>query len=139
VPVLAPGLGRTKTGRIWTYVRDDRPFGGTAPAGVLYRYTPDRKGEHPRGHLAGFTGILQADGYAGFAQLYTGNRISEAACLAHARRKFFDLFEVTKSPLARRRWRRSRLSTASRQRSAASPRITGCGSGGNGAHRCSRT
>jgi transposase len=75
VPVLAPGLGRTKTGRIWTYVRDDRPFGGTAPAGVFYRYTPDRKGEHPRGHLAGFTGILQADGYAGFAQLYTGNRI----------------------------------------------------------------
>ena len=88
VPVLAPGLGRTKTGRIWAYVRDDRPFGGTAPVGVFYRYTPDRKGEHPRAHLAGFTGILQADGYAGFAQLYTGNRILEAACLAHARRKF---------------------------------------------------
>ncbi len=101
VPVLAPGLGRTKTGRIWTYVLDDRPFGGTAPAGVFYRYTPDRKGEHPRGHLAGFTGILQADGYAGFAQLYTGNRILEAACLAHVRRKFFDLFEATKSPLAK--------------------------------------
>jgi transposase len=101
VPVLAPGLGRTKTGRIWTYVRDDRPFGGTAPVGVFYRYIPDRKGEHPRGHLAGFTGILQADGYAGFAQLYTGNRILEAACLAHARRKFFDLFEATKSPLAK--------------------------------------
>jgi transposase len=75
VPVLAPGLGRTKTGRIWTYVRDDRPFGGTAPAGVFYRYTPDRKGEHSRAHLAGFSGILQADGYAGFAQLYAGNRI----------------------------------------------------------------
>jgi len=101
VPVLAPGLGRTKTGRIWAYVRDDRPFGGTAPVGVFYRYTPDRKGEHPRAHLAGFTGILQADGYAGFAQLYTGNRILEAACLAHARRKFFDLFEATKSPLAK--------------------------------------
>jgi transposase len=101
VPVLAPGLGRTKTGRIWTYVRDDRPFGGTAPVGVFYRYTPDRKGEHPRAHLAGFTGILQADGYTGFARLYTGNRIFEAACLAHARRKFFDLFETTKSPLAR--------------------------------------
>ncbi len=101
VPVLAPGLGRTKTGRVWTYVRDDRPFGGTAPAGVFYRYTPDRKGEHPRAHLAGFTGILQADGYAGFAQLYNGNRISEAACWAHARRKFFDVFETTKSPLAK--------------------------------------
>ena len=100
VPVLAPGLGRAKTGRLWTYVRDDRPFGGTAPAAVFYRYTPDRKGEHPRAHLAGFTGILQADGYAGFAQLYVGNRILEAACLAHARRKFFDLFEATKSPLA---------------------------------------
>lgn len=101
VPVLAPGLGRTRTGRIWTYVRDDRPFGGTAPAGVFYRYTPDRKGEHPRAHLAGFSGILQADGYAGFAQLYASNRIVEAACLAHARRKFFDVFETTKSPLAK--------------------------------------
>jgi len=99
--VLAPGLGRTRTGRIWTYVRDDRPFGGAAPAGVFYRYTPDRKGEHPRAHLAGFSGLLQADGYAGFAQLYAGNRIVEAACLAHARRKFFDVFETTKSPLAK--------------------------------------
>jgi hypothetical protein len=86
---------------VWTYVRDDRPFGGTAQAGVFYRYTPDRKGEHPRAHLAGFSGILQADGYAGFAQLYAGNRIVEAACLAHARRKFFDVFETTKSPLAK--------------------------------------
>lgn len=101
VPVLAPGLGRTKTGRMWTYVRDDRPFGGTAPAGVYYRYTPDRKGEHPRVHLAGFKGILQADGYAGFAQLYAGNRIVEAACLAHARRKFFDLFDTKQSPMAK--------------------------------------
>ena len=101
VPVLTPGLGRTKTGRIWTYVRDDRPFGGVAPAGVFYRYTPDRKGEHPRTHLVGFSGILQADGYAGFARLYDGNRIVEAACLAHARRKFFDVFEATQSPLAK--------------------------------------
>jgi transposase len=101
VPVLAPGLGRTKTGRVWTYVRDDRPFGGTAPAGVFYRYTPDRKGEHPRAHLAGFSGILQADGYAGFARLYEGNRVIEAACWAHARRKFFDVFEATNSPLAK--------------------------------------
>jgi hypothetical protein len=101
VPVLAPGLGRTKTGRIWTYVRNDRASGGTAAAGVFYRYTPDRKGEHPRAHLTGFAGILQADGYAGFAQLYHGNRISEAACLAHAWRKFFDLFEATKSPVAK--------------------------------------
>ena len=65
VPVLAPGAGRTKTGRLWVYARDDRPFAGIAPPAVLYRYTPDRRGEHPRAHLAGFRGILQADGYAG--------------------------------------------------------------------------
>jgi transposase len=100
VPVLAPGQGRTKTGRLWTYVRDDRPFGGIEPMGVFYRYTPDRKGEHPRQHLRGFKGILQADGYAGFARLY-GNAIIEAACMAHARRKIFDVFETTKSPLAK--------------------------------------
>ena len=87
VPVLEPGLGRTRTARLWTYVRDDRPFGCTDPPAVLYRYTPDRKGEHPRAHLADFRGILQADGYAGFAGLY-GNRVVEAACMAHARRKF---------------------------------------------------
>ena len=79
---------------------DDRPFGGTTPSGVFYRYTPDRKGEHPREHLRDFRGILQADGYAGFARLY-GNRVSEAACMAHVRRKFFDVFETSKSPLAR--------------------------------------
>lgn len=100
VPVLAPGLGRTKTGRVWTYVRDDRPFGGAAAVAVFYRYTPDRKGEHPRAHLRRFQGILQADGYAGFARLY-GNKIVEAACMAHARRKFFDVFEATKSPVAK--------------------------------------
>jgi transposase len=100
VPVLAPGLGRTKTGRLWTYVLDDRPFGGTTEPGVFYRYTPDRKGEHPREHLRHFRGILQADGYAGFAKLY-GNGVIEAACMAHARRKFFDVFETSKSPLAR--------------------------------------
>jgi transposase len=84
--VLAPGLGRTKTGWVWTYVLDDRPFGGTTPPAAFYRYTPDRKGEHPREHLRDFRGILQADGYAGFARLY-GNGVIEAACLAHARRK----------------------------------------------------
>ena len=101
VPVLAPGAGRTKTGRLWTYVRDDRPFAGTAPPAVLYRYTPDRRGEHPRAHLAGFGGILQADGYAGFAGLYERGDVCEAACWAHARRKLHDVFDATKSPLAR--------------------------------------
>ena len=101
VPVLEPGLGRTRTARLWVYVRDDRPFAGPDPAAVFYRYTPDRKGEHPRAHLSEFRGILQADGYAGFAKLYDGNRIVEAACLAHARRKFWDVHVTTKSPLAR--------------------------------------
>ncbi len=100
VPVLAPGAGRTKTGRLWVYARDDRPFAGTAPPAVLYRYTPDRRGEHPRAHLTGFRGILQADGYAGFAGLYQAGGVQEAACWAHARRKLHDVHEATRSPLA---------------------------------------
>lgn len=101
VPVLEPGLGRTRTARLWTYVRDDRPFGGPAAPAVLYRYSPDRKGEHPRTHLKDFRGILQADGYAGFAGLYAAGGVVEAACMAHARRKFWDVHEATRSPLAR--------------------------------------
>lgn len=100
IPVLEPGTGKTKTGRVWTYVRDERPAGGqTAPA-VWYAFSPDRKGEHPQHHLEPFTGILQADGYAGYSKLYQSGRITEAACWAHVRRKFFDLFEANQSPLA---------------------------------------
>lgn len=99
VPVLDPGRGKTKTGRLWCYVRDDRPFAGTAPPAVLYHYSPDRKGEHPRRHLAGFHGILQADGYAGYAGLYQ-HGVTEAACMAHCRRPFFELHASTGSPLA---------------------------------------
>ncbi len=99
VPVLDPGRGKTKTGRLWCYVRDDRPFGGEVPPAVLYRYSPDRKGEHPRAHLAPFHGILQADGYAGYAGLYDRG-VTEAACWAHVRRKFFDVHAATQSPLA---------------------------------------
>ena len=99
VPVLDPGRGKTKTGRLWCYVRDDRPFAGKAPPAVLYCYSPDRKGEHPRAHLAPFRGILQADGYAGYAGLYDRG-VTEAACWAHARRKFFDVHAATQSPLA---------------------------------------
>jgi transposase len=99
VPVLDPGRGTTKTGRLWCYVRDDRPFGGTAPPAVLYRYSPDRKGEHPRTHLAGVRGILQADGYTGYAGLYQRG-VTEAACMAHCRRPFFGLHASTGSPLA---------------------------------------
>jgi transposase len=83
VPVLAPGNGKTKTGRLWTYVRDDRPAGDTAAPAVWFSYSPDRKGEHPQQHLRDFTGTLQADAYAGFNQLYENGRIREAACWAH--------------------------------------------------------
>jgi transposase len=100
-PVLAPGTGKTKIARIWTYVRDERPWASSTPAAVLFRYTPDRKGQHPRIHLAGFTGALHADGYAGFDRLFESGRIREIACWAHARRKFFDLYEATQSPIAK--------------------------------------
>jgi transposase len=105
VPVLAPGHGKTKTGRFWVYLRDERPHAGLAPPGVLYRYTPDRKGERCRAHLTTFRGHLHADGYAGFAELYecregkTAPAI-EVACWAHARRKIFDVFKSTSSPIA---------------------------------------
>ena len=100
VPVLAPGNGRTKTARLWTYVRDDRPAGDTAAPAVWFAYSPDRKGDHPQQHLSGFSGTLQADGYAGFNRLYEGGQIQEAACWAHVRRKFFDLEQAHASPVA---------------------------------------
>jgi transposase len=83
VPVLAPGNGKTKTGRLWTYVRDDRPAGDQTPPAVWFAYSPDRKGEHPQTHLSKFRGTLQADAYAGFEQIYETGRILEAACWAH--------------------------------------------------------
>jgi len=91
VPVLEPGRGKTRTARLWTYVRDDRPAGSRAPPAVWYRYSPDRKGERPREHLAGYTGILQADAFSGYDALYRDGSIIEAGCWAHARRKFYDL------------------------------------------------
>ena len=100
VPVLAPGNGKTKTGRLWTYVRDDRPAGSTEAPAVWFAYSPDRKGEHPQQHLREFSGILQADAYAGFNQLYETGRMQEAACMAHVRRKFYDLVEAHRSPFA---------------------------------------
>ncbi len=102
VPVLAKGP--TITGRVWTYVRDDRPFAGPAPPAAMFRYSRDRTGEHPRRHLAGYVGILQADAYAGFNELYAANRkpgsITEATCWTHGRRKLFKLAEVARAPLA---------------------------------------
>jgi transposase len=96
VPVLAKG--KTRTGRIWTYVRDDRPFGGKAPPAAVFFYSPDRTGVHPEQHLAGYAGILQADAYSGFNALYASDRkpgpIKEAGCWAHARRKLFELADI---------------------------------------------
>src|SRR5215469_1418211 len=99
VPVLCPGRGSTKQGRLWTYVRDDRPAGSGEPPAVWFRYSPDRKGERPKAHLASFVGVLQADAYAGFDRLY-GERIQEAACWAHARRKFYEIHVALASPIA---------------------------------------
>src|SRR6201993_4927780 len=101
VPVLAPGTGKTKTGRLWTYVRDERPFAGSRPPAALFFYSPDRKGEHPQAHLTDFRGVIHADGYAGFNELFAGGRIVEAACWAHVRRKFFDVHAATASPIAK--------------------------------------
>ena len=101
VPVLAPGTGKTKTGRLWTYVRDERPFAGARPPAALFFYSPDRKGEHPQAHLTDFRGVIHADGYAGFNELFAGGRIVEAACWAHVRRKFFDVHAATASPIAK--------------------------------------
>ncbi len=102
VPVLA--RGKTITGRVWTYVRDDRPFGGRAPPAAMFRYSRDRTAEHPNRHLAGYAGILQADAYAGYNALYEPDRkpgpITEAGCWAHGRRKLFELAELSRAPLA---------------------------------------
>src|SRR5260221_4528855 len=102
VPVLAKG--KTRTGRLWTYVRDDRPFAGPDPPAAMFFYSPDRGGEHSEQHLAGYAGLMQADAYAGFARLYEANRkpgpMIEAACWAHGRRKFFDLARINKAPIA---------------------------------------
>ena len=114
VDVLAPGTGKTKIGRLWVYLRDERPHAGTAPPAVLYRYTPDRKGEHCRAELANFTGWLHADGYAGFGKLYAiaGSaasplplagppRVAEVGCWSHVRRGFFDEYTEHKSAVAK--------------------------------------
>jgi hypothetical protein len=101
IPVLSPGNGKTKTGRLWTYVRDDRPWADATPPAVWFRYSPDRKGERPLAHLRDYRGILQADGYAGFNRLYETGRVQEVGCWAHVRRPFFELDAVGDSPTAR--------------------------------------
>jgi transposase len=106
IPVLDPGRGRTKTGRLWVYTRDDRPWGGPDPPAAVYFYSPDRKAERPASHLEAFHGVLQVDGYAGFERLTACGDIVLAACWAHTRRKFFEVHEATGSPIAAEALRR---------------------------------
>lgn len=106
IPVLDPGRGRTKTGRLWVYARDDRPWKGPDPPAAVYLYSPDRRAERPASHLAGFRGIVQVDGYPGFERLAAGGAIQLAACWAHARRKFYEVHQATDSPVAAEALRR---------------------------------
>jgi transposase len=109
LPVLDPGRGRTKTGRLWCYARDDRPWGGPAPPAAVYLYSADRKACHPAAHLAGFRGVLQTDGYSGFKSLLAARPPDEvilAFCWAHARRKFYDVHVANGSALAAEALRR---------------------------------
>ncbi|WP_108179690.1 IS66 family transposase [Phreatobacter oligotrophus] len=99
-PVLDPGRGRTKTGQLFAYARDDRPWGGADPPGVAYLYAPDRKGETITGHLKGFVGVLQVDGYAGYRALAEKNAVSLAFCWSHVRRKFYELAQSGPAPIA---------------------------------------
>ena len=100
VQMLAPGTGRTQTARLWTYARDERPWNGAAPPAAWYRFSGDRRGQHPKDHLARFRGWMHADGYAGLNDLYRSGAIHEVACMAHVRRKFVDIHRSQGSPIA---------------------------------------
>ena len=100
VKMQAPGQKKTKTARVWTYVRDERPWSGSSPPCAWYQFTIDRKGEHPVSHLAGYTGWVHADGYSGFNGLFGEDKADEMACMAHVRRKFVDVFTSQGSAIA---------------------------------------
>lgn len=106
VSMLAPGTGRTQTARLWTYARDERPWGSDAPPAAWYRFSGDRKGQHAKDHLADFRGWMHADGYAGFEGLYRSGEIREVACMAHIRRKFVDVHKAQGSAIAEEAIRR---------------------------------
>jgi hypothetical protein len=99
-PVLDPGRGRTKTGQLWAYARDDRPWGGTAPPAVAYVYAPDRKSDRPVQHLKGFSGVLQVDGYAGYGAVAATGAVELAFCWAHWRRKFYEIAQAGNAQIA---------------------------------------
>lgn len=98
--MLDPGRGRTKTGQLWAYARDDRPWGGSDPPAVAYVYAPDRKAERPAAHLAGYVGVLQVDGYAGYRALAEKNSVQLAFCWSHVRRRFYELAAANAAPIA---------------------------------------
>ena len=113
ISMLAPGTGKTQTARLWTYARDERPWGGAAPPAAWYRFSGDRKGQHQKDHLARYRGWMHApshglqanhcratDGYAGFEDLYRSGAIREVACMAHVGRKFVDIHRAQASPIA---------------------------------------
>ena len=107
VPVLDPGRGRTKTGRLWVYAREQRPWRGPEPPAAVYLCAPDRKAERPASHLEHFRGVLHADGYAGFEPLAQKGDVVLAACWSHARRKFYDVAQATNEPIAAEALRRT--------------------------------
>jgi transposase len=129
LPVLHRTLKRTRIGWNWCYAVDDRPWKGSTPPVVVYLYAPDRRGSHLEDHLGGFHGVLQVDGYADYDKLTRPGRsagaIKLAYCLAHARRKFFDVHKQTKDAVAGRSWAGSARSTPSRRGSVAIPRASG--------------
>ena len=100
VPVQAPGTGKSRTGRIWTYLRDERDWQGNVAPAAFYKYSPDRKGARPQDHLKSYEGYLHADGYAGYEKLYGSGKITEVACMAHVRRKFVDIHKANGSTIA---------------------------------------
>ena len=100
VKMLAPGAGKTATARLWAYGRDERPWGSSVPPASWYRFSADRKGQHPKDHLVGYRGWMHADGYAGFNDLYRSGGIREVACMAHVRRKFVDVHRAQGSAIA---------------------------------------
>jgi hypothetical protein len=104
--MLALGSGKTRTARLWAYVRDERPWAGEAHPAAWYRFSPDRKGTRPREHLANYTGFMHADGYAGFNELYRTGKVTEVACMAHIRRKFVDVHKSQASAIAEEAIRR---------------------------------
>jgi transposase len=106
VPVLDPGRGRTKTGRLWVYARDQRPWDGPAPPAAIFVFAPDRKSERPAAHLQHFSGILHVDGYAGFERLRARGNVTLAACWIHMRRNFYEFYEATGSSIAAEALRR---------------------------------